>query len=591
MAKPISNVVISTDSFATWIGVTNDMADTFSTKALTANTSTIGANVAGNSQLWGTFSANVVAIVDELRGGVVNSTASANLNITSSTIFTGAAINATSNVAVLNTNTHINSTFTYVVGGLANVTSNVSITNANTNIVATAFGVQGVATLTGNVTFKANSSLSSVVLTSNATTSNLAISVNQMAVTGNVTVDAGTLFVDAANNRVGISNTTPDADLAVTGSANVSGSVRIATNLNTVGTSIVNGAFTVNNTAAVGNTTVTGFINASSYGTFGGTVNATSLNIGANVNASTTQLNIGNATVNTVLTQTGLTLGTSASNTSTSITANTLTVGNTTTGTINAFALNISGLTSTGNTTVTGFINASSYGTFSGTVNATSLNIGANVNVSTTQLNIGNATSNAVASQTGLNIGTSTSNVQIGASAITVGNTTSGTVNAFALNISGLTSTGNTTVSGFVNVSTYGTFGGTVNAAALNVSGNTVLVGNTTLGSEIVLVPVTNTDIGSNTTSAINLFSFAVGTYTAAKITGKVTNGTNTQIQEMILAQNGTDVNITVYGAVASPPTANLGSFSGLINATSVAVGFQQATANSSVKLFAQLIK
>ena len=495
MAKPISNVVISTDSFATWIGVTNDMADTFSTKALTANTSTIGANVAGNSQLWGTFSANVVAIVDELRGGVVNSTASANLNITSSTIFTGAAINATSNVAVLNTNTHINSTFTYVVGGLANVTSNVSITNANTNIVATAFGVQGVATLTGNVTFKANSSLSSVVLTSNATTSNLAISVNQMAVTGNVTVDAGTLFVDAANNRVGISNTTPDADLAVTGSANVSGSVRIATNLNTVGTSIVNGAFTVNNTAAVGNTTVTGFINASSYGTFGGTVNAVSLNVGANVN------------------------------------------------------------------------------------------------VSTTQLNIGNATSNAVASQTGLNIGTSTSNVQIGASAITVGNTTSGTVNAFALNISGLTSTGNTTVSGFVNVSTYGTFGGTVNAAALNVSGNTVLVGNTTLGSEIVLVPVTNTDIGSNTTSAINLFSFAVGTYTAAKITGKVTNGTNTQIQEMILAQNGTDVNITVYGAVASPPTANLGSFSGLINATSVAVGFQQATANSSVKLFAQLIK
>jgi hypothetical protein len=435
MAKPISNVVISTDSFATWIGVTNDMADTFSTKALTANTSTIGANVAGNSQLWGTFSANVVAIVDELRGGVVNSTASANLNITSSTIFTGAAINATSNVAVLNTNTHINSTFTYVVGGLANVTSNVSITNANTNIVATAFGVQGVATLTGNVTFKANSSLSSVVLTSNATTSNLAISVNQMAVTGNVTVDAGTLFVDAANNRVGISNTAPDADLAVTGSANVSGSVRIATNLNTVGTSIVNGAFTVNNTAAVGNTTVTGFMNVSSDGTFGGTVNAASLNV------------------------------------------------------------------------------------------------------------------------------------------------------------SGVTGSGNTTVSGFVNVSTYGTFGGTVNAAALNVSGNTVLVGNTTLGSEIVLVPVTNTDIGSNTTSAINLFSFAVGTYTAAKITGKVTNGTNTQIQEMILAQNGTDVNITVYGAVASPPTANLGSFSGLINATSVAVGFQQATANSSVKLFAQLIK
>ena len=152
----------------------------------------------------------------------------------------------------------------------------------------------------------------------------------------------------------------------------VIGSANVSTTLDVVGAVTVNGAFTVNNTAAVGNTTVTGFIsvssygtfggtvntallntgnttvtgfiNASSYGTFGGTVNATSLNIGANVNVSTTQLNIGNATVNTVLTQTGLTLGTSASNTSTSITANTLTVGNTTTGTINAYALNISGI-------------------------------------------------------------------------------------------------------------------------------------------------------------------------------------------------------------------------------------------------------
>jgi hypothetical protein len=50
-----------------------------------------------------------------------------------------------------------------------------------------------------------------------------------------------------------------------------------------------------------------------------------------------------------------------------------------------------------------------------------------------------------------------------------------GTVNAASLNISGLTSTGNTTVTGFMNVSTYGTFGGTVNAASLNISGLTTI--------------------------------------------------------------------------------------------------------------------
>jgi hypothetical protein len=55
----------------------------------------------------------------------------------------------------------------------------------------------------------------------------------------------------------------------------------------------------------------------------------------------------------------------------------------------------------------------------------------------------------------------------------TLGNTVAAQVNATSLNISGLTASGNTTVAGFVNVSTYGTFGGTVNAAALNVSGLT----------------------------------------------------------------------------------------------------------------------
>lgn len=60
-----------------------------------------------------------------------------------------------------------------------------------------------------------------------------------------------------------------------------------------------------------------------------GTANMFALNVGANVNVSTTQLNIGNATGNSVLTQ------------------STLTVGNSSVGTINAFALNIGA----GNTT------------------------------------------------------------------------------------------------------------------------------------------------------------------------------------------------------------------------------------------------
>jgi len=48
-----------------------------------------------------------------------------------------------------------------------------------------------------------------------------------------------------------------------------------------------------------------------------------------------------------------------------------------------------------------------------------------------------------------------------------------GTINAASLNVSGVIASGNTTHTGFVNVSSYGTFGGTVNAASLNVSGLT----------------------------------------------------------------------------------------------------------------------
>ena len=68
-----------------------------------------------------------------------------------------------------------------------------------------------------------------------------------------------------------------------------------------------------------------------------------------------------------------------------------------------------------------------------------------------------------------LTIGNTTINGRL----TTTGNTVAAQVNATSLNISGLTAAGNTTVTGFVNVSTYGTFGGTVNAVSLNISGLT----------------------------------------------------------------------------------------------------------------------
>lgn len=49
---------------------------------------------------------------------------------------------------------------------------------------------------------------------------------------GNSQFDSGTLFIDAFNNRIGINNTTPDASLTITGTANVTSSVRVGGTFN-----------------------------------------------------------------------------------------------------------------------------------------------------------------------------------------------------------------------------------------------------------------------------------------------------------------------------------------------------------------------
>lgn len=426
MARAISNVVIATDSFATWVGITNQMADAFTNQALTANNSTSGATVSGNSALTGTFEATTLAAGSVLRGGTVST--SANLNVTSNVIFTGPTINATSNVNITTTNTYVNSAVTYVVGGLANVTSNVSVTNTNTYINSASVYVNGgAANITSNVSVtNANTYVNSAVVYVNGGLANVTSNVSVVAanvtanvtnftiragtltvdsnvsvtntvtiannltlggtshtVAGNVAFDTATLFVDATNNRVGLSNDTPDATLSVTGTANVSGAVRLA------------GALTV-----------------------------------------------------------------------------------------------------------------------------------------------------------------------VGLSTLASANVT-GTANVATANVT------------------------TLNATNVNTSGNT------TLQSDVVLAVIANTDLGTTTASPVEVFNFPVATYTGAKITAKIASlsGANAQVQELIIAQNTTDVVLTVYGTVAAPASANLGVFSASINTTAVSVKFQQTGANSSVKLFTQLIK
>ncbi len=500
MAKSVANVVVATDTFASWITKTNELADAMSVFAVTVQSNTTGATAVGNGSITGTFAANTVAVSTALRGGTVN--ASANLTVTSNARFTGGVLYSTANVDINAANAFVNATAVSVIGGALNITSNVAVTVANATVNATAFRIRA-----GSLNVDSTVSMTNTVSISN----NLTIGGTSHTVAGNVAFDTSTLFIDAANNRVGFGNTTPDATVTITGTANISGATR------------------------AGNTTVVGFINTNSDATFGGIVNATALNIGANVNVTTTSFNIGNSTVNTALGQT-------------------------------------SGVI-TGNSTIKGVVNSTAFTLGSNT---------ANIAATSSTLVVSNASLSTALSVGGLTSGNTTSNIALTQTSIRIGNTTVNTI------ISGasISTNGTLAVTGASTLSNTLSVGGNFTLQTDVVLG---VVSNTNIGSA-------NTQVGNSAAfTSVNIFSFLKTDYIGAKITARIQSlgGANVQVQELILSQSLSDNTaiLTVYGTVAAPPTANLGVFSTSINSTAVAVKFQPTGANSNVKLFTQLLK
>jgi hypothetical protein len=68
-------------------------------------------------------------------------------------------------------------------------------------------------------------SQNSVIVSTGTPSNTFVTNSTGLFVSGNVNIDTGVLFVDGVNNRVGIGNTTPDANLTVTGTANISSNV------------------------------------------------------------------------------------------------------------------------------------------------------------------------------------------------------------------------------------------------------------------------------------------------------------------------------------------------------------------------------
>lgn len=210
---------------------------------------------------------------------------------------------------------------------------------------------------------------------------------------------------------------------------------------------------------------------------------------------------------------------------------------------------------------------------------------GANTFVVYTSLTGGSNTT----SYANLNI---TSNTIITGSTVVVGSNTTFTGNNFTLSSNVTSFNGNT-----INVSANTTFSNklvTANTSIATFNG-AVEVNNTASFSNTYLIEViSNTNIGTNASDRL-IYSFPKATYTTGKLVISATRTGNNQIAEALIAHDGTNAYLTVYGTVSSPLSGNnaapLGTYNVSINNANVEIKMTQTASNTAVKVAAHLFK
>lgn len=303
MSRTIGQIDVTTDTFEVWVNRTNDLLISLATEIITANDAAANTGSLAEprkAQLLGKFSANSLVATDELRGGNVGDLGKALLMITSDTLIghstydaaygNASYVNCQANVFINNHTFFVNNHTIYANSSFVTVIANSSVkgnssvtaievtgnsTVTNTSIEGNDFfvttdntTVNSISIFTGNTYIKSNTGLviltiqgngitSNAILAGNLTqiTANLDVTGSRHTIAGNVFFDTSTMVVDATNDRIGIGNTTPDARLTVTGTANVSGSVRLANTLVVVGNTNLSNTLTV-----TGNSTLTGVV-------------------------------------------------------------------------------------------------------------------------------------------------------------------------------------------------------------------------------------------------------------------------------------------------------------------------------------------
>lgn len=272
----------------------------------------------------------------------------------------------------------------------------------------------------------------------------------------------------------------------------------------------------VNTSLSVGNSTVNSVVNSTALATNTAAI-AGQITVGSNVTVNTSTIFIGNSTVNTTIQAGNIALrGTQLLVGNTLFDGNSISVGNSTVNTsINSTSVSVNGEVTSGNTNITGFINVSSTANVGGAITArANVTVNGTLTVANTA-SLGNTTVNVL-----LTVGNSTVNSTINSTSASLGNTTitgfanvttSVSVGSNVVLATGTLSIGNSTVNTVINSTSVSTSGLTV--ANLTVSGDLEVQGNTKLGNATSDIISINGKVNTHIIPSSNL-TFSLGNNT-----------------------------------------------------------------------------
>jgi uncharacterized protein involved in tellurium resistance len=348
---------------------------------------------------------------------------------------------------------------------------------------------------------------------------------------------------------------------------------------------------------SIANSSATANIEPAAFKTGIFTANTIQISLGANVTANATNGGTiqvtGTSTIgNTVANSSGIFVSNSLNSAEHSAVRFYAVEGSNTT-LANTRIISIANATSASNVTPTGF--------FAGIViaNQTVVAVGANVFANATSLLVGNSSFNTVVGNGSI---TASANLTITPTShlVVVG---AATVSSNVALANTLSVVGNTTLSNTLAVtgaatlsSTLGVTGATTLANTIAVTGTASYANIVTFKTEHVVDVFANGNLGATTGSDLLVFEYPKTDYSTAKLLIQLKNTGNTQISEVLLAHDTSSAQLTTYGTVSSPVSANsgvslLGTFSANVATANVRVYVNQTRASTAAKVVAQFIK